>query len=67
MATLRSRGSSRVATTPPIRTSPRGDGGFGYDPVFEVGGRTLAEIGSDEKNRLSHRARALRALADALS
>jgi XTP/dITP diphosphohydrolase len=50
-----------------IATAPRGDGGFGYDPVFEVDGRTLAEIGIDEKNRMSHRARALRALADALS
>jgi XTP/dITP diphosphohydrolase len=50
-----------------IATAPRGDGGFGYDPVFEVDGRTLAEIGIDEKNRMSHRARALRALAAALS
>jgi XTP/dITP diphosphohydrolase len=41
----------------------RGDGGFGYDPVFEVSGRTLAEMTLEEKNRLSHRARALRALA----
>jgi len=42
----------------------RGAGGFGYDPVFEVDGRTLAEIGDDEKNLISHRARALRALAE---
>lgn len=49
-----------------IATSPRGDDGFGYDPVFEVDGRTLAEMGAELKNTLSHRARALRALAEAL-
>jgi XTP/dITP diphosphohydrolase len=41
----------------------RGSGGFGYDPVFEVGDRTLAEMTASEKNELSHRARAIRALA----
>jgi XTP/dITP diphosphohydrolase len=41
----------------------RGTGGFGYDPVFEVGGFTLAEMGLAEKNQISHRARALQALA----
>lgn len=49
-----------------ITDSPRGVGGFGYDPVFEVGGRTFAEMGTEEKNGISHRALALRALADAL-
>ncbi|HEY7468583.1 MAG TPA: RdgB/HAM1 family non-canonical purine NTP pyrophosphatase [Acidimicrobiia bacterium] len=49
-----------------ITTAPRGDGGFGYDPVFEVDGRTLAEMGLSEKSTLSHRARALQALAEAL-
>jgi XTP/dITP diphosphohydrolase len=49
-----------------IATSPRGDDGFGYDPVFEVDGRTLAEMGAELKNTMSHRARALRALAEAL-
>jgi XTP/dITP diphosphohydrolase len=49
-----------------ITRSERGDGGFGYDPVFEVGGRTLAEIPEDEKNRISHRGKALRSLADLL-
>ncbi len=40
---------------------PRGDGGFGYDPVFLVPerGLTLAEMDLDTKNRLSHRSRAL--------
>lgn len=46
-----------------ITFEPRGDAGFGYDPVFEVGGLTLAEVPAVEKNRISHRARALRALA----
>jgi|FLYL01.1.fsa_nt_gi XTP/dITP diphosphohydrolase len=50
-----------------ITRGPRGDGGFGYDPVFEVEGRTLAELTPEEKNRISHRARALRALAERLS
>ena len=44
----------------------RGSGGFGYDPVFEVNGKTLSEMGMEEKNKVSHRARALRSLADAL-
>ncbi len=43
---------------------PRGSFGFGYDPVFAVGSRTLSEIGPGEKNEMSHRGRALRALAD---
>jgi XTP/dITP diphosphohydrolase len=47
-----------------ITKSARGQGGFGYDPVFEVQGlgRTLAELAPDEKNSLSHRALAARAL-----
>jgi XTP/dITP diphosphohydrolase len=45
-----------------ITTAERGSGGFGYDSIFEVGGRTLAEMGEGEKNRISHRARALQAL-----
>ena len=50
-----------------ITHQQRGAGGFGYDPVFEVDGRTLAEIPPGEKNAISHRALALRALADAMS
>jgi XTP/dITP diphosphohydrolase len=49
-----------------IARVPRGSGGFGYDPIFEVDHRTLAELPAEEKNRLSHRARALRALAPKL-
>ena len=47
-----------------IATAPRGRTGFGYDPVFEVdpSGRTMAELPPDEKNRISHRAQAFRAL-----
>jgi XTP/dITP diphosphohydrolase len=52
-----------------IIEQPRGDLGFGYDPLFLVPalGRTMAELPLDEKNRLSHRAAAFRALADALA
>lgn len=42
-----------------IAKSARGTSGFGYDPVFSVNGRTLAEMDMAEKNTLSHRARAL--------
>jgi XTP/dITP diphosphohydrolase len=49
-----------------ITMERRGAGGFGYDPIFEVDGRTLAEIPADMKNEISHRARALHALARAL-
>ena len=49
-----------------IIDEPRGDFGFGYDPVFDVDGRTLAEFGAKEKNAISHRGRALRALAQKL-
>ena len=46
-----------------IALAPRGSGGFGYDPLFLLpDGRTLAEISVDEKNALSHRGRALRAI-----
>jgi len=49
-----------------IARQARGKFGFGYDPVFEVDGKTLAEIGPEIKNTLSHRALALRALAELL-
>jgi len=47
-----------------IAHTPRGRGGFGYDPVFLPAGehRTAAELSSIEKNALSHRGKALRAL-----
>jgi len=43
---------------------PRGDGGFGYDPIFEHDGRTLAELSPAEKNAISHRGRALAKFAE---
>lgn len=50
-----------------IAEERRGRGGFGYDPVFEVGGLTFSEMGIARKNELSHRARALRELANELA
>jgi len=46
----------------------RGDGGFGYDPVFldEEAGKTGAEMSVEEKNRVSHRGEALRILVEKL-
>ena len=49
-----------------IAMEPRGSGGFGYDSVFApagAGGRTFAELEPDHKHAISHRGRALRALA----
>jgi len=46
-----------------IADAPRGEHGFGYDPVFVLpGGRTMAEITLDEKSEISHRARAFEAM-----
>lgn len=45
-----------------ITREPRGSGGFGYDPIFEVDGATIAEMTLDEKNRISHRGKSFRAL-----
>jgi XTP/dITP diphosphohydrolase len=44
--------------------APRGDGGFGYDPIFEHEGQTMAEMSPAEKNAVSHRGRALARFAD---
>jgi XTP/dITP diphosphohydrolase len=48
---------------------PRGAGGFGYDPIFVAEGhtRTSAELSVEEKDAISHRGQALRALAEQLS
>jgi len=49
----------------------RGTGGFGYDPLFvlagDADGRTMAELGAAEKNRVSHRARAMEKMVQALA
>lgn len=52
-----------------IALEPRGDHGFGYDPLFYLPeyGKTLAELGEESKNKLSHRARAIRNLWPVLS
>jgi XTP/dITP diphosphohydrolase len=54
-----------------IATTPRGRGGFGYDPIFEPdfeppGGRTVGQMSQAEKNAVSHRAKAAAAMGDAL-
>ena len=51
-----------------ITRTPRGSGGFGYDPLFLVEGtdKTMAELTEDEKNRISHRGRATQRLRLAL-
>lgn len=52
-----------------IRTEKSGDGGFGYDPIFEPEncGRTFGEMSMDEKNQYSHRARAFEKMIAFLS
>lgn len=52
-----------------IAREPRGEGGFGYDPIFvpDGDGRTAAELSAEEKNAVSHRARALEALVPLLA
>ena len=54
-----------------IALEPRGEGGFGYDPIFEpefepVGRRTVGQMTVAEKNEISHRAKAARAMAQLL-
>ena len=51
-----------------VIAEPRGQGGFGYDPHFLLPalGKTAAELAADEKNQLSHRGQALRALIEKL-
>ena len=71
------RGGVRVTTARGtcrgrIATEPRGDGGFGYDPIFEPasvspGGRTLGLWTPTEKNAISHRARAARRMMPRLA
>ena len=67
-------GGDSDASGPPVKlfegavrgriVQPRGGGGFGYDPIFEHDGRTLAEMSTAEKNAISHRGRALAKFAE---
>lgn len=41
-----------------IGEAPRGEGGFGYDPIFYVGEKSFAELSGEEKDRISHRGKA---------
>lgn len=53
-----------------IATEPRGNGGFGYDPVFlpaEAGGKSFAEMTPEDKNAISHRGRAITELTKILN
>jgi XTP/dITP diphosphohydrolase len=52
-----------------IIDEPRGEGGFGYDPIFLIPemNKTFAELSSEEKNRISHRARAVKALINLIN
>ena len=52
-----------------ILDAPRGENGFGYDPLFyyPAMGKTMAEMSADEKNQISHRGAAIRALAKTLA
>lgn len=52
-----------------LEPKPRGSGGFGYDPIFVPAGwdETMAELTAEEKDRISHRGRAFRALRDQLA
>ena len=61
----------RGTTRGRIATDPRGDGGFGYDPIFEPesespGGRTFGQWSAEAKNAISHRGRAARRMTPVL-
>jgi XTP/dITP diphosphohydrolase len=63
LTTVRGVLEGRIGVPPAV---PRGDNGFGYDPLFLVGpdnARTGAELSPEEKNRISHRARAAKEMA----
>lgn len=72
--TLAAAGEERTEAAIPVKlfsgavrgtlVAPRGEGGFGYDPLFEYDGETFAEMGTERKNAISHRGRALAAFAE---
>lgn len=49
-----------------VRTTPKGTGGFGYDPYFYIGERTIAQMSLEEKDAISHRGEALRKMVERL-
>lgn len=49
-----------------ISTEPQGDGGFGYDPVFMVSGKSFGQLSAEEKDLYSHRGKALKEFNDKL-
>ncbi len=49
-----------------IAEKPQGENGFGYDPIFKVGDKTVAELSDGEKNKISHRGLALKNLCEKL-
>jgi XTP/dITP diphosphohydrolase len=66
LARVRGEFKGRIGIPPQV---PRGANGFGYDPLFMVGpefARTSAELTAEEKNRISHRAKAAEAMAEKL-
>lgn len=50
-----------------IGAEPKGENGFGFDPVFMVGTKSFSELDDEEKDRISHRGKALRKLAELLN
>lgn len=53
-----------AGVAPGTIVAPRGDDGFGFDPIFEYDGQTYAEMSTEEKNAISHRGRALAKFAE---
>ncbi|MFW5964753.1 MAG: non-canonical purine NTP pyrophosphatase [Natronomonas sp.] len=53
-----------AGAVPGTIVEPRGEGGFGYDPIFEHDGTTFAEMSAERKNAISHRGRALGKFAE---
>lgn len=56
-----------TGSVPGRMVAPRGEGGFGYDPIFEHEGQTMAEMSTEQKNAISHRGRALAKFGDWLA
>jgi len=61
------RAETFAGAVPGRIVAPRGEGGFGYDPIFEHEGETFAEMSTERKNAISHRGRALAKFADWLA